>query len=259
MFRILPVMTLFIALLLALFAGTRMAQHAQSTAAVPAPDFTRFPAGDARKQAFFDYFLPLIRQANQQILADRERLVALIEQGDANAAEQRWVNQLAERYGVEDAVESPEAWSDLLIRVDGIPPSLALAQAANESAWGTSRFAVDGNNYFGQWCFVEGCGLVPAQRDDGARHEVAVFLSPAQSVQRYMNNINSHFAYDDLRALRAQLRREGRPITGLTLATTLLRYSERGSEYIEELQSMIRFNELQVYDEQSVLMAELAG
>src|SRR5690606_11880502 len=132
----------------------------------------------------------------------------------------------------------------LLRRVDVLPSSLVLAQAANESAWGTSRFAVEGNNYFGQWCFTEGCGLVPDRRLSEASHEVKAFTSAGESVEAYFMNINTFGAYQGLRLMREELRRSGQIIDGLTLAEGLESYSERGEEYIEELQSMIQFNEL---------------
>ena len=143
---------------------------------------------------------------------------------------------------------TPAEWETLLRRVDVVPPSLALAQAANESAWGTSRFARDGNNYFGQWCFEQGCGLVPKRRDEGRAHEVATFSSPVESVERYMANLNTHDAYRPLRERREQLRESEAPITGIQLAAGLEKYSERGEEYIAELRSMIRFNNLGAYD-----------
>ncbi|MCH8529719.1 MAG: glucosaminidase domain-containing protein [Saccharospirillum sp.] len=256
MSRLIAVVSLFIALILAFILGASLSLTPEIDRVAPPPDFSEIPAGEARKQAFYDYFVPLIKQENQRILADRARLEALIEKGTANTAERAWLARLAEHYDFEADLEDTADWARLLRRVDGIPPSLAIAQAANESAWGTSRFAVDGNNYFGQWCFVEGCGLVPTSRPEGARHEVAAFRSPAHSVQRYMNNINSHFAYEELRALRARLRAEGKALTGLALSPTLMRYSERGIEYIEELQAMIRFNKLQRFDELSSLKSE---
>lgn len=253
MSRPIAVISLFIALILAFVIGANLSLEPAIDRVPPPPDFSEFSAGEARKQAFYDYFVPLIEAENRRILADRERLEALIDKGFASASEQNWLARLAATYEFEAEMDEPENWLRLLRRVDGIPPSLALAQAANESAWGTSRFAVDGNNYFGQWCFVEGCGLVPASRPEGARHEVAAFTSAAHSVRRYMNNINTHFAYEELRTLRAQLREQGKAITGLALSPTLIRYSERGIEYIEELQTMIRFNRLQQFDEQSSL------
>lgn len=214
-----------------------------------APNFDDYAAGDARKAAFFAYMVPLVEQENAAILSSRERLLAIQEHGAPGWAERRWLLQLAERYELEefDPTEAADR-AQLIKRLDVVPPSIALAQAANESAWGTSRFARLGNNYFGQWCFVAGCGLVPEARNAGASHEVAAFASVRESVRRYMNNINTHPAYADLRSRRASLRNEGNSISGLALAPTLIRYSERGQEYVNELQAMIRGNDLQQYD-----------
>lgn len=217
----------------------------------PAPDFTVYEDIEARKEVFFGYFLPLVELRNEEILDLRGELQRLHGQKDSlSARQQRRVEQVAGDYGMEtfDVAAEPD-WNTLLRRVDIVPPSLALAQAANESAWGTSRFAREGNNYYGHWCFVAGCGLVPDSRVEGARHEVAAFDSALHSVQRYIRNLNSHEAYTQLRSKREQLREEGDPITGLDLAEGLERYSERGEAYIEELQSMIRFNNLDELDE----------
>ena len=214
-----------------------------------APNFDEYAAGDARKAAFFEYMVPLVEQENAAILSSRERLQAIQEDGTPGWAERRWLMLLAERYELDefDPTEAADR-AQLIKRVDVVPPSMALAQAANESAWGTSRFARLGNNYFGQWCFVAGCGLVPEARNTGASHEVAAFKSVRESVRRYMNNINTHRAYADLRSRRASLRSEGNDISGLALAPTLIRYSERGQAYVNELQAMIRGNDLQQYD-----------
>ena len=129
-----------------------------------------------------------------------------------------------------------------------MPPSLALAQSANESAWGTSRFAKQGNNFYGQWCYREGCGIVPKQRNHSAKHEVAKFKNVQLSTNAYIHNINSHNAYSNLRTLRATQRKAGKVISGQALAVGLQKYSERGSEYVKEIQAMIRFNKLGQYD-----------
>jgi Bax protein len=133
------------------------------------------------------------------------------------------------------------------MRVNIIPPAMALAQAAKESGWGTSRFASDGNNYFGQWCYKPGCGLIPKARKTGKSHEVAVFNSAKESVQAYMHNINTHQAYDELRAIRAKLQKTGKPLSGLDLLQGLHAYSERGQIYVKELESMIQFNQLEKF------------
>ena len=136
----------------------------------------------------------------------------------------------------------------LLLRVDKVPASLALSQAAIESAWGTSRFAVKGNNLFGQWCYKKGCGLVPLRRNAGSNHEVAKFASVANSVNAYMRNINTHRAYADLRANRAQLRQAEQDVTGHLLAENLMFYSELREVYVHEVQAVIRINKLAQYD-----------
>ena len=123
-----------------------------------------------------------------------------------------------------------------------MPEWLALMQAANESAWGTSRFAREGNNFFGQWCFRKGCGIVPSRRAKGATHEVAAFKSPAESVRAYMHNLNTGKAYRYLRKIRTGLRRQGKPLTAEVLAAGLDHYSERGHAYVEDLRRMIRVN-----------------
>jgi Bax protein len=215
------------------------------------PDFALYEDIDARKDAFFGYFLPLVEMRNEEILELRADLLRLRENvSDLSGRQQRRIVQLAEDYEIA-AFDVNEAgdWDTLLRRVDVVPPSLALAQAAKESGWGLSRFAQEGNNFFGHWCYVEGCGLVPESRPAGARHEVAAFDSPAQAVERYIYNLNSHDAYQDLRVMRSELRDNDELISGLELAEGLMQYSQRGQAYIRELQGMIRFNELDVLDE----------
>lgn len=224
-----------------------------------APDFAAIRDTDQRKVTFFNYFLPMIEHRNEQILDWRETLLELYPQRhELSRGQSRDVEELAGEYDIEDFdITSDEHWQVLMRRVDIVPPSLALVQAANESAWGTSRFARQGNNYFGHWCFVEGCGIVPSSRPEGARHEVAAFDSPQQSVERYIRNLNSHEAYTQMRIKRSTLRENGATISGLELAEELDRYSERGDAYIEELQSMIRFNDLDALDEMAQLEVDL--
>ncbi len=145
------------------------------------------------------------------------------------------------------ALDAP-FFTELLTRVDVLPPSLVLAQSANESAWGTSRFAREGNNFFGQWCFTRGCGMVPRARGEGAVHEVEAFPDAVVSVRSYLRNLNSHGMYQQLRDLRAGQRQKQEPVTGVLLAGGLKGYSSRGDEYIKELVAMINFNRLEQYD-----------
>ena len=214
------------------------------------PDFKDYEAGTERKEAFFGYFLPIIQEENAKIAEIREELVEWNNDKDSIGWwDEGTIEDIAAEYRMEDFdVTDQAAWDELLRRVDIVPPSLALSQAANESAWGTSRFATKGNNFFGQWCFEKGCGLVPNSRESGKTHEVADFDSPRQSVQSYMQNLNRHPAYAPLRKVRTTLRVNGQPVTGYALAAGLGKYSERGVEYIEELRAMMRHNELAKHD-----------
>ncbi|XOV81155.1 MAG: glucosaminidase domain-containing protein [Aestuariibacter sp.] len=219
-------------------------------ARVPAPDFSQYPAGPERKDAFFSYFEPIVTEVNQELLDDRKRVEEICE---TETSVESTLNNLAQKYRIDDTDLEDESMCDLLLRrADIIPPSLALAQAANESAWGTSRFAQQGNNFFGQWCFEAGCGLVPKNRDEDKAHEVATFHSPSDSVKSYMLNLNGHDAYKRLRLIRENLRENGEDITGITLSSGLNKYSERGAEYGQELRSMIRYNELTLFDEEPI-------
>ncbi|KZX86210.1 hypothetical protein A3715_16540 [Oleiphilus sp. HI0009] len=223
-------------LVLAFFMGDETLD-APSIVSSPVPDFSSYKNVKEKKDAFFSYFLPIVEQENVRL----EKLRSDIQ----TEKSQTELEQLAKKYRLEisSPITAPEK-EQLLSRIDQIPSSLVLAQAAIESAWGTSRFATQGNNYFGQWCFTKGCGLVPSARNDGAIHEVRVFDSPTDSVHAYFRNINSHPTYAQLRDLRAQARANGEPIHGCVLAEGLSRYSERGQHYIDEIRQMIRVNKL---------------
>ena len=216
------------------------------------PDFTAYTEVKAKKNAFFGYMLPLIEARNLYIQGQRQQLLALSERAEDILSAQD-TKELADLAGVyrlaETDLSSTDLIKELLMRVDTVPPSLALAQAAVESGWGTSRFAVQANNLFGQWCYKKGCGLVPNQRNSGANHEVAKFDNVSAAVDSYTRNINTHRAYKDLRTSRAELRADNKTVTGHILAEGLLRYSERGEHYVHELQAVIRINKLAPYDE----------
>lgn len=215
----------------------------------PTPDFADFPAGEDRKQAFIGYFAPLIREVNSHIEKERQSVLAMRTEADnLSAAQKRTLSRLAEHYGLRDFDPQDPDWNALLARIDTIPVSLALAQGANESAWGTSRFARDGHNFFGQWCYTPGCGLVPKNRPAGQTHEVASFSDAEASVASYIANLNRNPAYRELRVLREQLEQNQNPITGLTLADGLVSYSERGQAYVSDIKAMIRTNNLQRFD-----------
>ncbi len=212
------------------------------------PDFSTYTDVKLKKLDFFSFMLPRVKQANQLILQERDWIKSLQHKSDTFEQEQMdRLLALAKKYKVK--FQQPnEIIEELLIRIDTVPASLVLAQAANESAWATSRFAVQGNNLFGQWCYVKGCGLIPRSRGADQHHEVARFKNIQQSIDSYMRNLNSQAAYTDLRDLRQDMREDNSTVSGLTLAKGLLKYSTRREAYVEEIQAMIRQNRLAQYD-----------
>jgi len=215
----------------------------------PLPDFSTYRDTTEKKAAFFSFLYPRIVLANSRILLERSYLMRLEQRSELTSTEKQWLDDQAKSLKIEAATGSPEQFALLKKRLDVIPPSLVLAQAANESAWGTSRFARKGNNLFGQWCFSKGCGLVPKNRVEGASHEVAKFASPYRSIRAYIQNLNRHETYQTLRDIRIRDRRSDDPLSGLEMAEGLLGYSERGEEYVKEIRSMIHYNNLGFYDE----------
>ncbi len=215
----------------------------------PMPDFRVLEAGPERKSAFFEFTRPLIDEANQAVLAERARLEKIAADGEPGWLDRRWLRSLGEAYRLDtDALSVDELIASLLLRVDAVPASLALAQAAKESGWGTSRFAREGYNLYGEWCYEPGCGIVPAERAQAATHEVQAFNSPRRSVESYIHNINTHRAYRQFREARLALRTAGRPLSGVALAETLSQYSERRGEYVDEVQRLIIANDLEQPD-----------
>lgn len=213
------------------------------------PDFREYTAGSERKTEFFGFVHPLIESENERVLRDRRKLTALNTEDDIGWFDRAWLNGLASDYGIEtQEMEMADVVVALLRRVDIVPRSLALAQAAKESGWGTSRFAREGNNFFGEWCFDPGCGIVPINRAQGRSHEVRSFSKPAESIRSYIRNLNTHDSYKDFRDARARMRAAGMELSGLTLAGQLTRYSERRMAYVEEIRSLIRTNDLAALD-----------
>lgn len=208
------------------------------------PDFAAYTDVKAKKRAFFSFLEPLISQANHAVLLERQQILNWQDNAQENPQE---LARLLKKYRV-SASDKTQQLNELAEKVQTIPPSLVMAQAANESAWGTSRFSRLGNNLFGQWCFTQGCGIVPSSRNSGASHEVAKFSSPAESVASYIRNLNSHPSYEPLRRLRTQELQQQGYSSGNTLAAGLLKYSERGEEYVKEIRAMIRHNQLSRLD-----------
>ncbi len=221
------------------------------------PDLGALRSSEKRKRVFIKSLLPLVLRTNEAIWAQRERLLDLMRRrADGEAlgwSERAWIRGLAEDYGADEG-----DLDDLSKRVDVIPPALALAQAAAESGWGTSRFAQKGNAVFGQRTWKPGAGLVPARRDQDKRHEVKTFEGLPDSVAAYMMNLNRHPAYARFRDRRWELRRGEGLLDGQLLVGTLIRYAEDGPDYVETLRVIIRVNRLHELD-RARLQAPRAG
>ena len=217
------------------------------------PDFASISNIASKKQQFFDFLQDYVRYENGLIRDLRLKLLSYAEILDAgmmlSGVESDWMIDLAMTYSVDiEATNDQALMSELLLRVDVIPASLVLAQAANESAWGTSRFALEGNNIFGQWCFEEGCGIIPKRRVKGATHEVKSFDTIEAAIEGYFLNINSHHLYTGFRQERVRLRQLGQHLDPIALAQGLGRYSQRGESYVDEVQTLIQQNDLRKRD-----------
>ena len=203
-----------------------------------------------KKNVFFRLAGPGILIENEKITADREHLLNTIKNNKTN--NNQWLLQLAKKYKVintdRHTLDKTEL-ARLKNRVDIIPPSLALAQAAEESGWGTSRFAIQGNSLFGQWDF-SGNGMTPKkQRKELGNYGIARFDTPQQSVEAYSLNLNTHHAYKRLRDKRANMRANNKKPTGWELAKTLDKYSERGTSYVKSLHNIMSYNKLMAADD----------
>ncbi|MEE8516478.1 MAG: glucosaminidase domain-containing protein [Alphaproteobacteria bacterium] len=218
-------------------------------ASLPA-DLPRLNSVQTRKAVFIKTILPLILRANEEILRQRRHLIVLKERiangKILSSAASLWLETLAGRYEVAN-----RDINELLNRVDIIPPSLALAQAAEESGWGTSRFAQEGNALFGQRTSKESVGIVPKGASGEQNIKVKSFGKLYDGIKSYVRNLNVHRAYRLMRKARAELRRrngESAEFNGIDLARTLISYSERGEAYVHTIQSIMRYNNLDQFD-----------
>ena len=200
-----------------------------------------------RKEFFIQIILPLILKENNNIRVDRKRLFNIINKSNNTELEKKWLSQKYKQYGIPS-----KDLSVLKIRMDEIPVSLAIAQAAKETGWGTSRFALKGNALFGQWTW-SGEGLKPENADEGKDHKVMKFHSLQLSVRAYLRNLNTHSSYRNLRKARTEFRNKNKPLDSLILSKHLDKYAETGSQYIEVLQKIIEQNSLKDFDEARLL------
>tara|TARA_R110001592_G_scaffold7740_2_gene42837 strand:- start:4988 stop:5830 length:843 start_codon:yes stop_codon:yes gene_type:complete len=211
------------------------------------PNFAAILDIQTKKKKFFNFMKPTVIKQNNKLLKTRAKINTWIEhislELPLSEQEHQELSGLVKKYRVNKNASTLAQLNALLLRVDIIPMSLVLVQAANESAWGTSRFSRIGLNFFGIWCYQQGCGMVPNGRNTGAKHEVAAFDSLDEAVTRYYNNINSHNAYRVFRTIRFELRSQEQELNPEILATGLLAYSERGVGYVMDITKMLRQNQ----------------
>ena len=204
-----------------------------------------------RKEFFIQIILPLILQENNNIRLDRQRLFSIINKSNNSKVEKKWMNKKYKQYGIPS-----RDLSILKIRMDEIPVSLALAQAAKETGWGTSRFAQEGNALFGQWTW-SGEGLKPKEAEKDEGHKVMKFNVLQASVRAYQRNLNTHKTYKKFRLARAKLRDTGKLLDSLVLSKYLDEYAETGAKYVEVLQKIIIQNSLKDFDDAKLLPSSI--
>ena len=200
-----------------------------------------------RKEFFIQIVLPLIIQENNNIKLDRKTLFSIINKNNNSNAEKKWLDRKYKQYGVKS-----NDLSTLKIRMDEIPVSLAIAQAAKETGWGTSRFAQEGNALFGQWTW-SGEGLRPKEAKEGEEHKVMKFNILQASVRAYQRNLNTHSTYKEFRKARAELRDANKKLDSMELSKYLNKYAETGNQYVEVLQKIIKQNKLKDFDDAQLL------
>ena len=200
-----------------------------------------------KKNLFIQIVLPLILKENTQIRLDRKKLFVILNKSNNSEAEKKWLNMKFKQYGV----KSKDLFT-LKIRMDEVPISLAIAQAAKETGWGTSRFALEGNALFGQWTF-SGDGIKPKFSDNDKNHKVMKFQILKASVRAYQRNLNTHSSYKKFRKLRALARENNEKLDSLILADSLDKYAATGKEYTEILKKIIKQNALKDFDDAKLL------
>jgi len=204
-----------------------------------------------KRELFIKIILPLILDENQSILEDRKRLFKILGKNFNTAGEKVWLKRRLKQYKIDN-----QDLSTLKIRMDIIPVSIALAQAANESGWGTSRFALEGNALFGQWTWSKK-GILPKNKDENKTHRVLQFQVLKASVKAYKNNLNTNNAYKEFREVRAQIRQNNKKIVGLDLVEYLKNYASIGEKYTAILKNIIVNNSLGDFDEANLLPTKL--
>jgi len=209
--------------------------------------------GDTKKkrELFIKIVLPLILDENEKILEDRKKLFKILGKNFNTVGERVWLKRRFKEYKIDD-----QGLAKLKMRMDIIPVSIALAQAANESGWGTSRFALEGNALFGQWTWSKK-GILPKEQDPDQTHKIMQFQILKASVRAYKNNLNTHNAYQEFREARAKQRQNNDPINGLELTKYLENYAAIGDKYVVILKGIIETNSLTDFDKATLLPTKL--
>ena len=228
--------------------GVRAGQKVKPIYLTKLPKDLKF-LGDTKKKRdlFIKIVLPLILNENDKIIEDRKKLFEILGKDFNTAGERVWLKRRFKEYKIDD-----QDLSKLKMRMDVIPVSIGLAQAANESGWGTSRFALEGNALFGQWTWSKK-GIIPKEQDPNSSHKILQFQILKASVRAYKNNLNTHNAYKEFREVRAKLRYEGKTIVGLDLTKYLESYASIGKKYVAILEDIIKKNSLTDFDNADLL------
>ena len=205
-------------------------------------DLKKLKSTQKKKDTFIKIVMPLILDENNKILENRKKLFKILSKQNNSRGERVWLKRRFEDYRIKN-----EDVTELKIRMDVIPVSIAIAQAAKESGWGTSRFALEGNAMFGQWTWGKK-GISPLKREKNKGHKILKFPILRSSVQAYKNNLNTHKGYREFREKRAELRRKNKKISGVVLVQYLHNYAATGSEYTKILKKIIEQNQLTDFD-----------
>ena len=210
-------------------------------------DLKKIKSTQKKKETFIKIVMPLILDENNKILEDRKKLFKILGKQSNSMGEKVWLKRRLKDYQVKN-----EDISELKLRMDIVPTSLAIAQAAKESGWGTSRFALEGNAMFGQWTWGSD-GIEPSEKNENTDHKILKFPMLRSSVKAYLKNLNTHRGYKELRDKRSILRKKNKTISGIDLVDYLYNYAATGSEYVSTLKKIIKQNDLTDFDS-SILM-----
>ena len=210
-------------------------------------DLNRLKNAKKKKDTFIKIIMPLILDENNKILENRRKLFKILGKSTNSMGEKRWLKRRFKEYGIKKG-----DITELKVRMDIIPPSIAIAQAAIESGWGTSRFALEGNAMFGQWTWSKN-GIEPTEKSKNKSHKILKFSMLRSSVKAYKNNLNTHNGYKEFREKRAELRKNNKKISGLKLVNYLYNYAATGKEYTESLKKAINQNRLTDFDDATLM------